>query len=227
MIELRRATPKAIRYACIHFHYARRIPPVSYGYNVYENGEWCGVILFSPGATVNISKMFDLAQGEVLELVRVALNGKQTKTSQCVSAALRQLHHDAPYVKIVISFADPNQGHVGTIYQATNWLYIGTTEQFSNGRKCDYYVIFGQTYHPRSLHGKGYRQSLKWLRENVDPSASEFYGMYKHKYIFIFDKRLRRKWQKRTLPYPKGVNENDRSPMEAQNPKRVQRGRNL
>lgn len=187
MIELRKASTKAIRFACTHFHYAKRVPAVSFAYNVYENSQWCGVIIFSPGATVNIAKMFDCVQGEVLELVRIALNGRQSKTSQCVAMALRKLHRDAPYVKIVVSYADQNQGHIG------------------------------QKYHPRSLHSKGYRQSVEWLRENVDPNASECFGLPKHKYIFVFDKRLKRKLQKKALPYPKEVEGNDNSTVETQN----------
>ncbi len=82
MIELRKATRKAVKYACLHFHYAKAVPVVSYAYNAYENGEWCGVIIFGPGATINIAKMFDCVQGEVLELERVALNGKQKKNKR-------------------------------------------------------------------------------------------------------------------------------------------------
>lgn len=88
MIEFKKASPAAVRFACIHFHYARRVPSVQYGYNVYQDGEWCGVILFGSGATVNIAKFFGLGQGEVLELVRVALNGKQKTTSECVGGGI-------------------------------------------------------------------------------------------------------------------------------------------
>ena len=125
MIELKLANPKAIRYACLNFHYAKSVPSVQYGFNVYENGEWCGVILFGNGATMNIGTPFGLKQGEVLELVRVALNGKQTTTSQCVAAALKKLHKMNPLVKIVVSYADLDQDHAGIIYQATNWIYLG------------------------------------------------------------------------------------------------------
>lgn len=68
----------------MHFHYARSVPTVIHGYNIYENGEWCGVICFGNGATPNIGKEYNVIQGEIFELVRVALNGKQTTTSQCV-----------------------------------------------------------------------------------------------------------------------------------------------
>lgn len=152
MIELRKATHKAVKYSCLHFHYAKAVPVVSIAYNVYENGEWCGVIVFGPGATINIAKMFDCAQGEVLELERVALNGKQKKTSECVAKALKALHKELPQVKIVVSYADQNRGHFGTIYQATNWIYLGDTSKWAKGHKEDYFVIHGKKYHPKSVH---------------------------------------------------------------------------
>ena len=39
---------------------------------------------------------------------------------------LKQLKKDAPMVRLVVSYADCDQEHLGTIYQATNWIYEGT-----------------------------------------------------------------------------------------------------
>lgn len=36
------ASQKAIQYACIKFHYAKCVPVVGIGFNVYnDNDEWC------------------------------------------------------------------------------------------------------------------------------------------------------------------------------------------
>ena len=200
MIELRNASTKAIRYACTNFHYAKCVPSASYAYNVYQDGEWCGVILFGVGATPNIGTPFGLIQGEIVELVRVALNGKQEHTSECVAAALKRLHKDAPQIKMVVSFADADQNHVGTIYQATNWIYLGKTE---SGKRAAF-IIHGKKVHPRTIGSmKGGVQSLKWVRENLDANATEFVTQGKQKYIFCFDKRMRKKWMKEAKPYPK------------------------
>ena len=134
-----------------------------------------------------------------MELVRVALNGKQPCTSECVGAALRQLHRDAPQVKIVVSFADCDQRHYGTIYQATNWIYLGT----NSGNGYRFFIINGKKTHPKSVHSQGWKQSLGWLREHVDPNAQEVYSEGKRKYIWVYDKKLRKEWQKKALPYPK------------------------
>lgn len=199
MIDLKPATPKAIRYACLNFHYAKAIPSASYAYNVYEGGEWCGVILFGCGATPNIGKPFGLIQGEIVELVRVALNGKQTTTSECVAASLKRLHADAPQIKMVVSFADADQNHVGTIYQATNWIYLGRCNEGDRSA----FIIHGRKVHPRTIGSAGGVQSLEWIRKNMDADAEEFRTKGKEKYIFCFDKRLRRKWLSEAKPYPK------------------------
>lgn len=194
------ASPLAIRHACLTFHYAQAVPTVQYGYNVYtDDGEWCGVICFGSGATPRIGSPYELFQGEVLELTRVALNGKQTATSQCVAAALRELRKDSPITSLVVSYADIDQGHVGTIYQATNWIYEGVKNAGTRGA----YLIHGQRMHPRTVYSKGWRQSLPWLREHIDPDAQEIKTAGKHKYLFCFDKKTRRKLLKTAKPYPK------------------------
>lgn len=189
---LKRATPKAINYACRNFHYAKSVPSVSFGYNVYNGaGEWCGVVLFGNGANNNIAKTFGMIQGEVLELVRVALNGKQEYTSMAVAKALKQLHLDDPLCKIVVSFSDHRQKHIGTIYQATNWLYMGKTITSDTQ-----YFYNGKWTHERTINGHKNRDELKATlpkRENSN----------KFKYIFCFDKRLRKQYLKDSLPYPK------------------------
>lgn len=186
------ATPKAIRYACLKFHYAKAVPSVSYGFNIFnDKDEWCGVICYGLGANNHIADPFNLYQGEVLELVRVALNGKQETTSQAVAMTLRELHKIAPHIKIIVSYADHRQNHVGTIYQATNWLYLGviiTTDT--------QYFFKGKWTHERTINGQKNKEELKKTLEKRENSN-------KHKYIFVFDKKIRKQWLKKAKEYPK------------------------
>lgn len=194
------ANAQAIRYACLKFHYAKSVPSVQYGFNIYnDDDEWCGVICYGLGATPNIARPFGMNQGEVLELVRVALNGKQNTTSQCVAASLRELHKTDPLVKIVVSFADLDQNHAGTIYQATNWIYLGK----KNEGERTAFIIHGKKVHKRTVGSAGVKQSIEDVRAKIDPNAECFYSKGKHKYIFVFDKRLRKQWALQSVPYPK------------------------
>ena len=203
-MRLSKANAKAIKYACLNFHYAKSVPSVQYGYNVYnEADEWCGVICFGGGAAHNIAEPFGVYQGEILELVRVALNGKQKCTSECVAAALKKLHQEDPLVKIVVSYADCDQNHAGIIYQATNWIYLGKINEGSKGA----FIINGKKVHPRTVGSAGIKQTIESVREKLDPNAEIFYTKGKHKYIFCFDKRMRKKYLQQAKPYPKNETE--------------------
>lgn len=199
-MRLALATPQAIRHACKYFHYSGTVPTVSYGYNVYNSeGAWCGVVCFGVGACPNIGTEYGLMQGEVLELTRVALNGKQEATSQAVALALRELHAQNPLVRLVVSYADMDQGHTGTIYQATNWTYTGLRN--AGGRAA--FLVHGERLHPKTVYSRGWRQSIEWLRANIDPQAELIRTKGKHKYLYPMDRKMRRQLRGVEQPYPR------------------------
>lgn len=208
-MRLTRATLDGIRYACLHFHYAHSVPANPLGYNVYNDAdEWCGVILFAMGATPNIGKPYNLPIGGVLELVRVALNGKQEQTSRAVAMSLKQLKKDVPHCRLVVSYADCDQNHLGTIYQATNWVYTGTENRGGRGA----FIVHGKKMHPKSVHstkvvidGRSVHcpQTLEAVRKFLDPNATIFYTQGKRKYLFPLDKSMRMQIAPLSKPYPK------------------------
>lgn len=205
-MRLTYATPKAIDYACKHFHYAKAVPVNPIGYNVYNDAdEWCGVILYAVGATPHIASPYGLKQGQVLELVRVALNGKQSCTSQAVAMSLKQLHKDCPLCRLVVSFADCDQNHLGTIYQATNWIYEGNMNEGARAA----FIVHGKKMHPKSVWstkiGGGIRcpQTLDAVRKYLDPNAVEFHTKGKRKYLMPMDKKMRKQIEPLRKPYPK------------------------
>lgn len=196
------ATPKAIRHACLKFHYAKAVPSVQYAYNVYNDvDEWCGVICYGSGATVGIAEPFGMNQGEVLELVRVALNGKQGhgNTSKAVAMTLKQLHKDAELVRVVVSYADMDENHIGTIYQATNWLFLGRKGE---GRLAAF-IVNGRKKHCRSVGSMGVRQNIDEVRAKIDPNAEEFRTAGKRKYAYPMDRRARKLLESMSFPYEK------------------------
>ena len=194
-MRIAKASHEAVKYACIKFHYARRVPAnYSYAYNIYNDSEdWCGCIVFGIGSTVNIARFIGAESGTCLELQRVALNGKQghNATSRAVSMAMRETKKDAVLLKCLFSYADTGQGHIGTIYQATNWLYLGI-------RQTGMYEKDGILYHIRTV---GDRMKNK-------PKAG--YGGYryvkssgKHLYVYPYDLILKESLLARAKPYPK------------------------
>lgn len=163
--------------------------------------EFCGVIIYSSGANRNAASPFNLMQGEVAELVRVALNGKQESTSKALSISLKLLKKKCPLVKMVFSYSDLDQNHVGTLYQATNWIYLGLFEQGKKGTAK--MLIKGKLMHMKSVYSKGWKQQIDWIKQNIDKNAELVYPTGKHKYLYIFDKELKKVWAEKSMPYPK------------------------
>lgn len=206
-MKLTRATPQAIKYACLHYHYSKSVPANPIGYNVYnDNDEWCGVVLYAVGATPNIGSPYNIPTGGVLELVRVALNGKQEQTSKAVSMSLKQLKKDVPQCRLVVSYADCDQQHLGTIYQATNWIYEGLSKGDT------YFIIHGRKTHRKSIaakkviiNGKKIHcpSTLDAVQRFFDPEATVFRSAGKRKYLMPLDKAMRKQILPLSKPYPK------------------------
>jgi hypothetical protein len=134
-----------------------------------------------------------MEQTELVELVRVALRKHETPVSKIVSIALKMLHRHCPGVRMVVSFADVvRQGHLGTIYQASNWIYLGATKQTD-------LIVNGTPKHDRTK---------KWMIWNRDPTARiERTHYVLHKYVFCFDRAHRRFWSALAQPYPKSADQ--------------------
>lgn len=199
-MRLEIASHKAIKYACLNFHYAKAVPVNTFGYSVFnDNNEWCGVILYGSGANHNISKPYGLVAGQVVELVRMALNGKQESTSKAMAISLKLLHKLLPLCNLVVSYADIDQNHTGIIYQATNWYYTGDT---NIGMRTGF-VINGKKTHNKSVYSKGITQSLESVRKHLDPNAEPYITKGKRKYIYPLDKSLIPLCKSLSKPYPK------------------------
>lgn len=107
---------------CLRKHYAKRIPSVIiYSFGLYDNENTLqGVNTFGLAGNYNLNTIGNF---ETLELTRLIINENLEKNvlSFFVSQSLLQIEKG----KIIISYADPNNGHNGFIYQATNWIYTG------------------------------------------------------------------------------------------------------
>lgn len=203
-MRITRATNTAIRYACLNFHYAKAVPVNPIGYNIYnDNDEWCGVILYARGACPQIGKPYGLIQGQVLELVRVALNGKQEHTTQAVALSLKQLKKDYPIIRLIVSYADTEQKHLGTIYQATNWIYTGKATEGDTM----FYLIRGKKVHNKTLNDmlvrRGLKIGLENIRKYIDPNAEPLKAGGKFKYLMPMDKKMKKQIAPLAKPYPK------------------------
>ncbi len=191
----------AAKAAVYRWHYSRAMPSsklVRFG--VWEEGRFVGAIVYGVGANRHLASPFGLQPTEACELVRVALapaTNRHWPTSKCVATSLKLLKRQSPGLRLVVSYADMKEGHVGTIYQATNFIYLGPSKQ-------PYLKILGEIVHPRTAYdryGPG-GQSVATLRRTVDPNARRVEMPAKLKYVYPFDRKMRRMLQASALPYP-------------------------
>jgi hypothetical protein len=141
------ATHQAAKYACLNWHYSKSVPVgklVKVG--AWENDKFIGVVIFSHGANKSIGSPYNLDLQSCCELTRVALTHHENDVSKILALAIQFLKKCCPKIKLIVSYADPEQGHVGTIYQATNWIYVGLN-------KGSHYLLKlpnGKIVHPRT-----------------------------------------------------------------------------
>jgi hypothetical protein len=203
---------EAAKYAVEHWHYSRTMPVgklVRIG--AWEDGRFIGCVVFGRGAASNIASPYGLQQTEVCELVRVALDAHATPVSRIIAIAIRMLKRAQPGLRLIVSFADSDQGHHGGIYQAGGWHYTGASRDRATR-------VHGKLFHPKTLHSKygigG--QSIPWLRQHVDPNAENVFMLPKYKYVMPLDDDMRRRIAPLAKPYPKrptrGTGETDSAP---------------
>ena len=101
--------------------------------------------------------------------------------------------------EIIVSFAEIDQGHVGTVYQATNWIYTGLSAKRTN------WTIKGIDKHCQTIADK---YTSKEIREKYGDDFSLVDRPRKHRYVFINAKGKRKlelinSLRYKQQPYPK------------------------
>lgn len=89
-------------------------------------------------------------------------------------------------MNIVVSYADPNYGHIGTIYKASNFQYMGVSASDIGYKDTE----SGKVYHSRALRTKykgEYKPFVKVLRIKKDLGLlKEIKLAGKHCYVYSF-----------------------------------------
>lgn len=170
-------------------HYSKSINglKVSYSFGLYRSDELIGAMIYGELATTAWKKYGD-SERDVLELRRLVLVDDTPKNSESyfIGKTLRWLKRYTS-ARVVVSYADPNYGHSGVIYRASNFSHEGMT---AKGK-----VIFwqGKKYHDRAMRTK-YKGELKpfarRLAEAVEKGEAVF-SEQEPKHIYLY--RLRRK----------------------------------
>jgi hypothetical protein len=189
----------AAKYAVEHWHYSARMPKsklVKYG--VWEDDQFIGCVIFGVGATPDLVKFYSLKRTEGCELVRVALKPHDASVTRIVSQSVKLLKKSNPGLRLIVSFADPEHGHNGTIYQAGNWIFMGMSAA------SDEYIVRGKRWHGRALrHEKPDHLTTKQYLEIADPNYKTIKGSSKYRYLYPLDRAMRKQIEPLAQPYPK------------------------
>lgn len=189
--------------AVIKNHYLHRKCPCSVAFGMFDKrtNELVGVITYGVPCSSTLLKGIcgEEEMHNVYELNRLWVSDSVPKNgeSYLISSTIRKLDKE-----IIVSFADSSQGHVGYVYQATNFLYCGLSAKFRDPKVRG----FENKHHATYAHGMTMKQIIEtYGEENV------YYvdRPRKHRYIYFNCGKFRRKELLKKLkykiqPYPKG-----------------------
>lgn len=169
-------------------------------FGAWEEGKFIGVVMFGMGACDSLGTRFGLTCFQICEMVRVAFGDHSTHISRIVAIALRLLKRQSPGLRAVVSYCDPDAGHVGTIYQAMGWIYTGTGQK----QKMFRHKLTGELLHSRAVSANGLRKKIGGLQRVVrNDECVEINVSGKHRYFWPYDDAIRAKIETEKQPYPK------------------------
>lgn len=198
---------KAARMACFKWHYSKSISSSKHiMFGVWEYGRFIGAVIYGRGANKNLLKPYKLEITEGCELTRVALDKHLNPVSRIVSTSLNLLKKYEPELKLVISFADERQGHLGKIYQAMNWIYAGKL------KSTDEYYHNGRWVHQRTISSGMSISTANKIYKRRD-------GGFRYRYLYPLKKEIRKDLEikYKDFKYPSGDNISNVSDVQSEN----------
>lgn len=126
-----------------------------YCFGLYDGMRMIGALFYGRMAMANQWRRFGESADEVIELRRLCCIDETPKNTESyfIGWTLRWLKKNTEY-KVVVSYADAEHGHSGTIYRASNFTFEGKR---SGARVI---VFNGKRYHDKAIRTK-YKGELK------------------------------------------------------------------
>ncbi len=200
--EVKQCPLEETREICRNNHYLHRVPSIVAHYGLYRGQKLMGIITFGIPPSPQLMKICgEEYKKNVLELNRLWCYDESPRNSESylISQGIKLLKKDKSDIKILVSFADTRQDHLGYIYQATNWYFTGYS--IPGGGSI---IIDGKEYHPKNLNNKYNTSDLNKLKEILG-TENIFYRprSKKCRYVyFIGDSKKENKLLKSLCKYP-------------------------
>lgn len=187
----------------IEKHYLHRRAPCSVAFGLFckEDNSLVGVVIY--GVSVSSTLLKGICGEEesknVYELTRLWLDDKLPRNceSYLIGNSIKLLDRE-----IIVSFADTSQGHIGYVYQATNFIYTGLSSKFKDALVRGY----------ENQHHSGYANGMSIaMMKDTFGEENVYYKERprKHRYIYFNcskkrKRELLKKLKYKIEPYPKG-----------------------
>ena len=178
-------------------HYSHTHPGgIDYCFAITEGQRILGACMF--GYIAGNPKAMCVCKGidepaKYRELMRLVLLDEVPKNSESkfIGYCLRWLKKNTEIVALV-SFADPKFGHVGTVYQATNWIYTGIQKQDRDRlilKREDLFGSFEKEIHPKTAYNRNGSSSASALGDIRTEARQP-----KHRYVYLLRGGLQLKY---------------------------------
>jgi hypothetical protein len=184
------------------YHYLHRVAPCSRAFGLFERATQriVGCITYAVSSSSTLLKGIcgEDEMYNVYELTRLWIKDGTPKNAESflIGNTLRMLDKE-----IIVSFSEKERGHVGTVYQATNFYYCGLSAKFVDpvveGLEGQHHSTFAHGMTNEQIRAK-WGDKVKWVERPR-----------KYRYVY-FNANKRRKKQLLAelrypiLPYPKG-----------------------
>jgi hypothetical protein len=191
---------------CLKKHYAKRIPPISYSFGLFnENNILEGIATYGTPVSNTLRNLWN-NKYKLIELNRVVVNEGLEKNvlSYFIGKTLNKL----PKPFVIVSYADTSKNHNGYIYQATNWIYTGLSIPFK-----DIAVKGLEHQHHTTIEDlvRGKENKVEELKKIFGDRLYYIDRPQKHRYFYFIGSKREINDMNKMLPYeikeyPKGQN---------------------
>lgn len=187
----------------IENHYLHRRASTMFAFGLFDEEEMIGCVIYGKPASPSLCDGVcgKEESSNVLELTRLWIKDGTPKNTESylIGRSLRLLPKEKD---IVVSYAEIGAGHIGIVYQATNWIYTGMSDRHVEWR----------------LDGKSGSHSRHIFDQHGGVNgAKAFYGerlerherSRKHRYVYFNASSKKRKRELldklryKVQPYPK------------------------
>jgi hypothetical protein len=167
------------------WHYSKSINGLksNFCFKLMNDDMLIGAMMYGQIGMGGVWKKYVDKETDLIELRRLCCIDDTPKNTESyfIGFTLRWLKKNTKY-KLVISYADSNYNHTGTIYKASNFKFAGMTNP---GRVISYN---NKLYHDKTIRTK-YKGKLKPFAQRIKDALNNGIAKYlttKGKYIYLY-----------------------------------------